>query len=48
MKAERALRKQAKWQKKRKDLPWAKKVRMVEAAREDLQKLSRKKKRTSA
>lgn len=47
MSTKRAFKKQAEWQRKRKDLPLAKKVRMVEAVRTSMEQLSRLKKRTS-
>lgn len=41
MDAERILKKQAEWQKARKNLTWAKKIRMIEQIRESWAQLNR-------
>jgi hypothetical protein len=40
----RLLERQAQWQKSLRDLPWPEKIRMVEAAREDIAALRAEKK----
>lgn len=47
MSVERIHKKQTEWQKKRKTLPWAKKVRMLEAVRDSIEEMSRHRKRAS-
>lgn len=45
MKADRIMKKQAEWQKARKDLPWAKKIRLIEQVRDSWEQLNRLRRR---